>query len=298
MAKRLGVTVSLFLVVAGVMCLVCKSQEERFENSLPLEEPGLERVRQYRDKLLGREGSPIQNKDALVKVIGRYEDYIEKHPDSARAYNDLGDILYDYAGQFHEAVKKWQKAVEVAPDFAEAHNSLAVHYDHYDGDPIRGIEEVKKAIQLDPDVADYHFNLATFYFAGRFEVQKKYGWDLPKIYEACLREYEEAVTLDPENFDFAADYARTYYFAKYFQVETDYDAAIAAWKYCLGLDIGDYQKSYVLLYMAYISEECGRPDQVRKYAEAILKIDPEHAAAKRLIERASASKGFTLPFGW
>jgi len=290
MAKRLGVAVSLFLVIAGVIYLVGQGQEERFEDNLPAEEPRLERVRQYRDKLLGAEGSPIQNKEDLENVIERYEGYIEKHPDSARAYNDLGDILYDYVGEHHEAVKKWQKAVQIAPDFAEAHNSLAVHYDHY-GDPIRGIEEVKKAIQLDPDVADYHFNLATFYFAGRFEVQKKYGWDLPKIYEACLREYEEAVTLDPENFDFAADYARTYYFAKYFQVETDYDAAIAAWKYCLGLDIDDNQKSYVLLYMAHISVECGRPDQARKYAEAILKIDPNHAAAKRLIERASASKG-------
>ncbi len=290
MAKRLGTTVSLFLVVAGVMCLVCKGQGERFEDNLPVEEPGLERVRQYRDELLGAEGPPIQDKEALENVIKRYEGYIEKHPDSARAYNDLGDILYDYAGEPHEAAKKWQKAVEIAPDFAEAHNNLAVHYDHY-GDPIRGIEEVKKAIQFDPDRGDYHFNLATFYFAGRFEVQKKYGWDLPKIYEACLDEYKKAVILEPENFDFAADYARTFSFAKFFQVETDYDAAIAAWKYCLGLDIDDNQRSQVLLHMAHLSAESGKPDQARKYAEAILKIDPDQPAAKRLIERLSASKG-------
>ncbi len=290
MAKRLGTIAFIFLVIAGVIYLVRKGQEERFEDNLPAEEPRLERVRQYRNKLLGVEGSPVQDKEALESVIKRYEGYIEKHPDSARAYKDLGNILYDYSGQPHEAVKKWQKAVQLAPDFAEVHNNLAVHYDHY-GDPIRGIEEVKKAIQFDPDRGDYHYNLATFYFAGRFEVQKKYGWDLPKIYEACLDEYKKAVILEPENFDFAADYARTYPFARYFQVETDYDAAIAAWKYCLELDIDDGQRPLVLLHMAHISAECGRPDQACKYAEAILKIDPDHSAAKRFIERVSASKG-------
>jgi tetratricopeptide (TPR) repeat protein len=125
-------------------------------------------------------------------------------------------------------------------------------------------------------------------------VQKKYGWQLPQIYQACLEEYKKAITLDPKNFDFAADYARTFFFAKYFQVALDYDEAIAAWEYCLSLDIDKGQKAYVLLNMAHISEEAGRPDQMRKYAEEILKIEPTHPAAKLLLER-SASPSKNIP---
>ena len=289
MAKRLGAIVFFFLVIGGIIFLVRRGRELGRESGLPVKEPGLERVRQYRDELLGTEGLSSHNKEALEKVIDRYEEYIEEHPGSARAYNDLGDILYDHAGEPHEAAKRWEKAVEIAPDFAEAHNSLAVYYDHY-GDPIRGMEQVKKAIQLDPNRGVYHYNLATFYFAGRYEVKKKYGWDLPEIYEACLKEYKKAIILEPENFEFASDYARTYFFAKHFQVETDYDAAIAAWEYCLGLEIEDNQKAQVLLHLAHLSEESGRLDEARKHAEAMLKINPNNLSAKRLIERVAASQ--------
>ena len=294
MAKRLGWMIFLFLVVAGIIFIGRKVKEEGPEKDIPVEEPGLEKVRQYRDKLLSAEGSPSSRKEALEKAIERYEDYIEEHPKSARAYHDLGDILYDYAGEPHEAAKEWEKAVEIAPDFAEAHNSLAVYYDHY-GDPIRGIEEVKVAIQLDPERGLYHCNLAIFYFAGRFEVKKEYGWDLPKIYEACLKEHKKAVKLEPENFEFASDYARTFFFAKYFQVETDYDTAIAAGQYCLGLEIEDYEKAQVLLLMAHLCEECGRLAEAREHAEAILRIYPNDPAAKRLIERVAASSSENAP---
>lgn len=289
MAKRLGAIVFFFLVIGGILYLVHKGNEESQERGLPIEEPALERVRQYRDELLGAEGSASYNKEALEKVIQRYEDYIEEHPNSARAYYDLGYVLQDYAARPHEAAKKWEKAVEIAPDFAEAHNSLAIYYDH-SGQTIRGIEEVKKAIQYDPDRGVYHLNLATFYFASRSEVKKEYGWDLPEIYEACLKEYKKAIQLEPASFDFASDYARTYFFAKHFQVETDYDAAIAAWQYCLGLEIDDYQRALTLLHLANLCEECGRLDEARKHAEAILKIRPNHPAAKRFLERLKASQ--------
>jgi len=285
-SKRVGVTVIFLLLIGGAIYLVIKGHQTRYENRVRVEEPGLSRVREYRDELLDQAGSSTHNKQALREVIERYEDYIEEHPDSARAYNDLGDILYDYAGQPHEAAKNWQRAVQIDPDFAEARNNLGVYYDHF-GEPLRGIEEVRKAIQLDPHRGDYHYNLAVFYFVSRYEVQKKYGWDLPKIYAACLDEHKKAIVLEPENYEFSCGYARTFSFARFFQVETDYDAAIAAWKHCLGLDIDDGQKAQVLLHMAHLSMDAKRPDQARTYANEILKIKPDHAAAKRLLERLS-----------
>jgi len=90
-----------------------------------------------------------------------YKRTLKYAPNSARAYNGLGNIYYD-AGKNDKAMEFYKKAVEADPYNARAYNNLGNVY-YYTGRKGKAIELYKKSIEADSLYADAYFNLGNAY---------------------------------------------------------------------------------------------------------------------------------------
>ena len=61
------------------------------------------------------------------EAIKAYKRALQLGPDSAEAYNKLGDAYY-FAGRFAEAIEAYKQAARLRPDQAEAYYNLGLAY--------------------------------------------------------------------------------------------------------------------------------------------------------------------------
>lgn len=111
-----------------------------------------------------------------------WQDVIQKSPNKARGYSNLGSV-FETQGQLDEAAKNYQTALKLQPDYMQAHNNLGnifVAQGHLD----EAIKEYLAALALDPNVAQIHYDLGIAY------AQKE------RIEEA-IKEYKKALEIRP-----------------------------------------------------------------------------------------------------
>jgi tetratricopeptide (TPR) repeat protein len=120
----------------------------------------------------------------FVQTQSRINDYLKDHPDSARAYYDLGYVQF----RTHEigpSIKELSRSLELNPNDAEAHKVLALNCSiigRYDLAEV----ELQQAARLKPESAEIHYFLArTYYTRG--------------VYPLAKSEFETAIQLDPAN---------------------------------------------------------------------------------------------------
>ena len=140
------------------------------------------------------QGSGGEEPDALLKGVeadidanrfaeteSRLNDYLKDHPDSSRAYYDLGYVQFR-THQIGSSIKDLSKSLELNPKNAEAHKVLALSCSiigRYDLAEV----ELLEAARLKPDSAEIHYFLArTYYTRG--------------VYPLAESEFEAAIGLD------------------------------------------------------------------------------------------------------
>ncbi|MBI4550232.1 MAG: tetratricopeptide repeat protein [Candidatus Omnitrophica bacterium] len=124
------------------------------------------------------------NNDYL-KAIQFYEKALELKGDYPSVLYNLGR-LYEFAGRFPEAVKKYEQVLSIAKS-KQGHAEVYINLGHahwFQGKFLDAAENFKKAVKLDPDSAIARYNLAAVY-----QVQKKD--DLAKV------ELREVLKIDP-----------------------------------------------------------------------------------------------------
>jgi len=226
------------------------------------------------------------------EITSKYLEYIADHPESAVAYNQLGLLSYDLRRP-EPAREYWERAIELKPDFAEAHNNLGTYYGHF-GEPKKAILQYKKAIELKSKKAVFHLNLATEYFTSRKHAMELFGWDLPHTFEEILNEHRLARDLEPHNYDYGKQYAETFYGAKFFEVEPDWDEALRGWERCLETDLTDVNRDFVFFSIARIHLNRGDKDRAR---EMLTKVGPLKGSGqfgvlwRRLEDLEAATRG-------
>jgi Flp pilus assembly protein TadD len=87
--------------------------------------------------------------------------FLEKHPDNARAWYNLG-LLYKAIGKPGEALDAFQHAARLAPDDADAFYFIGASAVQA-GEPKKAIPAFQKALQLNPYHASAEFGLARVY---------------------------------------------------------------------------------------------------------------------------------------
>ena len=183
-------------------------------------------------------------RDRFAPVRRAYEDFLQRHPEHARAHLAYGSFLSDIHDE-EGAEKEWEKALELDPKNPAAWNNLANHYGH-DGPVKKAFEYYAKAIELDPTESTYYHNLGTTVYLFRKDAMEYYKIDEQSVFNKALDLYEKAIKLDPTNFVLATDVASTYYGIK----PTRTDDALKAWNNALKIANTDVEREGVYIHLA------------------------------------------------
>jgi tetratricopeptide (TPR) repeat protein len=216
-----------------------------------------------------------------------YRHFLNDHPDHARAMVAYGDFLEDHQRE-EEAMRWWQKAVTVDPHEAYAYNNIANYYGH-NGRAADAMKLYDKAIALAPAEPIFRFNWATTCVSFRNQSREVYGWTNEEIFQRSLDQFRKARDLDPQNFDLATAYAETFYMIP----KADWEAAYAAWKYCLNLQLDELQRQLVFMHLARVSIRRERYDEAKEWTAKMTVGNP----LRRTLERQIAEKGKKTPTG-
>ncbi len=199
----------------------------------------------------------------LEAVKKSYEDFLQQHPDHARARMAYGSFLSDI-GQEEPAVEQWEKARALNPANPAAWNNLANYYGHRS--PVKkAFEYYAKAIELDPNEAVYYWNFATTVYLFRPDAREYYSLTEQQVFNKALDLYRTAVKLDPTNFVLASDYAESYYGTN----PPRWRDGLQAWKETLKIAHDEVEREGVYTHLARIDIKLGLFDDARKNLDAV-----------------------------
>jgi tetratricopeptide (TPR) repeat protein len=221
-----------------------------------------------------------------------YEDFIQHHPDHARARVAYGSFLGDI-GDHEGSQQQWEKALDLNTNDPAVYNNLANLYGEI-GPVKKSFEYYARAIALNPREPVYYQNFGTTVYLFRKDAIEFYGITEQEVFNRALELYQQALKLAPDDFPLASDVAQTYYGIK----PTRTDEALAAWKYALSIAHDDIEREGVYIHFARFKLNAGRFDEARHDLESV--TNEMYAELKRrvsgsLAEREEKAKGTNQP---
>ena len=158
-------------------------------------------------------------------------EFLKEHPENTKARIAYASFL-THLDNRQGAIKQWKQALSDEPNNAAALNNLATHLGSVAlqsntneglGDAFKAME---KAAAIAPKQPLYHHNYATLLCSFLPQASKHYKTSSNKVILKAIKEYDLAIRLDPDNFEFAADRAEAFQDFKPFR----YEEALKAWK--------------------------------------------------------------------
>ena len=232
-----------------------------------------------------RRGEAIKARIELLDKV--YTVLLAHYPKNARALNYYGEFLCDLKGEMAGALSKWKMAIAEDPKLSLPYNNLGIYYTHA-GEYSRGLAAYNKAIELEPDNADFLFNLAQVYLINRPQVKEEYKWDDARLYKEAMKLSKQAAELRPTDYELAQDYAVNFFAAAQLGVEADWAKAAAAWQDARARATQLDQVFYTWLNEARSWLNGSENTKAAACLQEALKIDPNNAIARQLLEKAKA----------
>jgi tetratricopeptide (TPR) repeat protein len=202
-------------------------------------------------------------RDRFEPIRKAYEDFVQRHPDHARARVAYGSFL----GDLHDedgAQAQWETALALDPKNPAIYNNLANLYGHR-GPVKKAFEYYAKAIELDPRQSVYYHNFGTTVYLFRKDAMDFFGITEQQVFDKALELYRQALQLDPQNFPLASDVAQTYYGIKPLRTED----ALRAWTNTLAIAHDELEREGVYLHFARLNLLAGRFAQARARLGAV-----------------------------
>lgn len=106
-----------------------------------------------------------------LETIKILEIALKYHPNDAKAYYYIGNILYDKQPQ--KAIEYWENAVKFDPELAIAYRNLGWGYFHHSGDGNKAIAAYEKALALDKNEPIYYEELDALYEMSNTPIEKR-----------------------------------------------------------------------------------------------------------------------------
>ena len=215
-------------------------------------------------------GAAVPNADLKRRIRERfepirkaYEDFIQRHPNHARARVAYGSFLGDLQEE-EAAQEQWEKGLALNPKDPAVYNNLANLYGHV-GQVKKAFEYYAKAIELNPREAIYYHNFGTSVYLFRKDAMEFYHITEQQVFDKALSLYSNALKLDPDNFPLASDVAQTYYGIKPLRLQD----ALTAWTNTLALAHDEIEREGVYLHFARLKLQADRFAEVRAHLNAI-----------------------------
>jgi tetratricopeptide (TPR) repeat protein len=199
----------------------------------------------------------------LAPIRSAYEDFIQRHPEHARARVAYGSFLND----LHDddgAQEQWEKALALNQKDPAIYNNLANLYGHT-GSVKKAFEYYAKAIELNPREPIYYHNFGTTVFLFRKDAREFYEITEQQVFDKALELYSKALKLDPQNFPLASDVAQTYYGIRPLRTED----ALKAWTNTLAIAQNEVEREGVYLHLARFKLIAGRFAEARAHLNCV-----------------------------
>jgi tetratricopeptide (TPR) repeat protein len=189
----------------------------------------------------------------FAETENRLNDYLKDHPDSARAYYDLGYVQFR-THQIGSSIKDLSKSLELNPKNAEAHKVLALSCSiigRYDLAEV----ELQEAARLKPESAEIHYFLArTYYTRG--------------VYPLAEKEFEKAIQLNPAYIKAYSNLGIT------MEALGNTDAALKNYTTAIQLEDRQQQKSeWPYIYLSAFYNRQKNPAEALTYAQKAININ-------------------------
>jgi Flp pilus assembly protein TadD len=196
-----------------------------------------------------------------VEIIENlYLKWLDKYPNLAEAYNNLGNLLVEDESRRAEAEEKYLRAIKLNPNDAEVYNNLGVLLAKDENRRAEAEEKYLRAIKLNPNDAEVYNNLGNLLAkdeSRRAEAEEKY-----------LR----AIKLNPND-------AEVYNNLGVLLAEDENRRAEAEEKYLQAIKLNpNYAKAYNNLGLLLAADESRRAEAEEKYLRAI-ELNPNYADA-------------------
>ena len=236
-----------------------------------------------------QQGAGVPNAEMNRRIMERfapvrkgYQDFLQRHPDSAHGYLAYGSFLNDL-GEEYAASEQYEKARQLDPKNPAAWNNLANYYGEFS--PVtNAFVYYAKAIELNPAEPVYYQNFATTVYLFRKDAREFYGINEQQVFDKALALYLQAMKLAPDNFPLATDYAQSYYGIKPLRTND----ALVAWTNTLAIARDEVEREGVYLHLARIKMSIGWLDESRALLTTVTNAalaDLKNRLERRLAER-------------
>jgi len=240
--------------------------------------------------------SPAEMSEKIKKrfepIKKAYEDFIERHPNHARARvayaSFLGDIHDEDTAQI-----QLEKALELDTNNPAIYNNLA-NIEGHTGEVKKAFKYYARAIELNPTEPIYYHNFGTTVYLFRKDAMEYYNIPEQKVFDKALELYSKAMQYDPTNFPLASDVAQTYYGIK----PPRTDDALRSWTNALKLAHDEIEREGVYIHFARIKMHVGRLDEARAHLNAItneMYAGLKKTLTRNLNEEEAKAKGTNAP---
>ncbi len=154
--------------------------------------------------------------------------------------------------------RAYQDFLRRHPAYAKAHLAYGCFLDDRQ-------DEAGAQVELNPSVALYWHSFANALYVLRQRAMPYYGFNEQQVFAKALGMYSNAVRLDPHNFDFAWDFAQTYYSVKPLPA----DDALRSWTDALSSAHSELEREQVYVQCARVKMLAGRLVEARAQLNAV-----------------------------
>lgn len=218
----------------------------------------------------------------LAPVRKGYEELIQQHTNRA-------DVLVAYAsylgdlGEEDAAIEQLEKARGLDARDPAIWNNLANLYGH-SGEVTKAFDYYTQAIELNPNEPVYYHNFGTTIFLFRKDAREHYHINEQQVFDRALSLYSNAIRLNPQDFQLAADVAQTFYGIQPPRV----DDALRAWTNAFSLADNETDREGVQLHFARIKIKAGRLEEAQTHLNLVTNATHEVVKSRliRVLQQA------------
>lgn len=190
-------------------------------------------------------------------IASMYDVFIGKHPDYVPGLVTYGLFLAKL-DMNRAAAAMLLRANKLDPNIALVKNELAKLVAE-DGKPVEALPYLTAAIDLEPKEAFYHYHLGRLLLAAKDDFLTAGEFTRPAIEKTMLEAFARAAELAPNNWEYAMQYAKSFY-------ELDvpqWDAALAAWDKLATKATTSSLRQLIKLHRANVLAQAGRAEEAR-----------------------------------
>ncbi len=236
-----------------------------------------------------RDALALRIHDRLNIVRQQYLEFLKHHPKHTKARIAYASFL-THIDNRQGAIEQWKQALTEDPKNAAALNNLATHLGtialqtHNTDGLEEAFKAMRKAVSLTPKEPLYHHNYATLLCSFPIAATKFYKIRSNRVIQKAIDEYDLALQLNPDNFEFAADRAEAFLDLKPFR----YQEALKSWSTAMKIASNQSERDWAYLQTAIAHYKANQWNKVHVTLDKM--GGEQHQSLSGQLRRAATAK--------